>query len=170
MKVDATALPGGIREMIREITQQSLDEISRAEFSSTIYLFNSAKRSFMDFDIGDVPPELKDLHAVFVKNVAQKYECDLVVSLMDGWGIPNEDIDRYKEILEEYGAFANYPNRRSVFVVYVEAPSAVYYGSVYQNADKSFPPLTIEKMSAEFAAIVRKEGRYSSLLPQQVLQ
>jgi len=69
---------------------------------------------------------------------------------MEGYGLSDQDIEFYDQVIEKYSSIAKYPKRIEIMCVVIETKEGQWYGSseiITSRADKSrsFNPVTLSE-------------------------
>jgi hypothetical protein len=106
----------------------------------------------------------KDDSADLVRHLAEVHEADFVFVIMDAWGLPQDKLRRYEEIIERYGSIGASPYRIDLVTFSLETRHGLWVAQV------AVKPKGVSKKRRtfgvpEFRHFTEAKGRFVDLLP-----
>ena len=108
--------------------------------------------------------QAKDDSAYLIRQLAAIHEADFVFVIMDAWGLPQDKVSRYQEIMERYGSIGGSPYRIDVVSFSLETHHGLWM------AQAPAKPKGVSKKrrtfdEPQFHYSTEVQGRFVDLLP-----
>jgi hypothetical protein len=159
------AMPAAYRKIVEPLIETARGIVERGEsLSHMAFIGNLSTGETQIVPMVMPTDEAKDETAILLRHLAHLLQADFVFVIMDAWTLPRGKVDRYREIIAEYGSIGASPHRIDAVAFNLETRHGMWSAQV---------PLTLKGASKrrktfgapEFQLFDGVEGRFANLLP-----
>ena len=158
-------IPTAYREVIDPLIDVARRIVEEGESLAPVaFAGNLTERRLQQVMMRASSEQAKDESADLVRRLAAEIGADFVFLIMGAWGLRPDKIERYEEILEEYGSIGASPYRIDIVAFTLETRHGTW---VAQCEVTDGPDAGSEHSFAdpEFMMVPGAEGRFTDLLP-----
>lgn len=160
-----SAIPAAYRGIIEPLIAMAREILERGEeLAPFAFVGNLTTREVVSVLLNTESAEEKAASAALVHEVAQRIAADFVFVILDAWGLPAVQADRYPEILARYGSIGDSPYRIDLVSFTLEARHGLWAAQVAVEP-KDGPTDERTFGVPRFELFPEPEGRFVDLLP-----
>ena len=126
---DAVAMEPKLEAVVSNLTSTAYRMLAEGQEIAPVAFVGSLLRGEMEALLLRMPDRQgKEISVEMIRALCAESSADFVILFTEGWGLPASLMEKYEEILEQYGSISNCPHRVDTFVVSVETPAARWTG------------------------------------------
>ena len=158
-------LPAPYHRLVTPLIDTARSIVERGESLATMaFVGNLANGETRPVPIIELSEQHKDASIDAIRRLAQLIQADFVFTIAEGWGVPPDKVDRYREIIDRYGSIGASPHRVDTVTFLLETRAGLW------SAQMPLKPKGISKKKRTFATPAltlgtEMEGRFVGLLP-----
>jgi hypothetical protein len=108
--------------------------------------------------------EEKDQAAAMIRHLAELYQADFIFMITEAWSLPPNKVERYREIIEEYGSIGGSPYRVDVASFALETRHGLWVTQI-PIKPKGLSKIKRTFGQPDFQHFTEAQGRFVDLLP-----
>jgi len=158
-------IPTAYREVIDPLIDVARRIVEEGESLAPVaFAGNLTERRLQQVMMRASSEQAKDESADLVRRLAAEIGADFVFLIMGAWGLRPDKIERYEEILEEYGSIGASPYRIDIVAFTLETRHGTWVAqSELRQGQAGGAGQTFTE--PDFLLVPAAEGRFTGLLP-----